>query len=81
MAQYTKRIQQLPLLERRGFDAIFNGSYISDIPAQLAEWKCTRVLLVVSKTLDSSTPYILKWESRIGSLIISKKVGLGAHSL
>jgi alcohol dehydrogenase class IV len=80
MARQRKKIQQLLVPEREGFHAIFDGSYLTDIPAQILEWKCTRILLVVSKTLDSTTQYISDLEAQLGSLIISKKAGVGAHS-
>jgi alcohol dehydrogenase class IV len=80
MTRQPKTIQQLPIPERDGFNAIFDGSYISDIPAQLKNWNCTRILLVVSKTLNSSTSYISDLESRLGPLLVSKKIGIGAHS-
>jgi alcohol dehydrogenase class IV len=76
-----QKVQQLPLESRQGHDAIFEASYLEDIPSTLAEWNATRVLLVVSKTLDTTTNFIKNLESRLGGLSLStKKVGVGSHS-
>jgi len=80
MRQST-RVQQLPLPEREGFDAIFDGKYLEEIPAQLEAWNCSRVLLVVSKTMEATTPYISNLELKLGSRVIGKKSGVGQHSV
>lgn len=78
------RIQQLPLDSHKGHDAIFNASYLDDIPSALQEWNSTRVLLVVSKSLDTNTAVIKDLETRLnndGQLKhIQKKIGVGSHS-
>jgi alcohol dehydrogenase class IV len=76
-----ERIQQLPVNTRKGHDAIFDGSYLNDIPAALKEWEATRVLLVVSTTLDTKSMVIKDLEARLGDLAyVDKKVGVGSHS-
>jgi alcohol dehydrogenase class IV len=76
-----ERIQQLPVDSRRGHDAIFEASYLDDIPAALKEWNASRVLLVVSTTLDTKSDIIKNLESRLSGLAyVGKKVGVGKHS-
>ncbi|OCL02301.1 maleylacetate reductase [Glonium stellatum] len=75
-----RRIQQLPLETSKGHDAIFNSSYLEDIPAELASWKVNRVVLVFSKSLDAQTDVIKKLEARLGDSIVAKKSGVGSHS-
>ena len=74
------RIQQLPLEKSKGHDAIFNSSYLEDIPAELASWKANRIVLAFSKSLDAQTDVIKNLEARLGDIIVAKKSGVGSHS-
>ncbi|PYH89085.1 Dehydroquinate synthase-like protein [Aspergillus ellipticus CBS 707.79] len=73
-----ERIQQLP--GRQGHDAIFEASYLEDIPAALEEWETSRILLVVSTTLDTKTSVIKDLESRLSHCSLHKKTGVGSHT-
>ena len=75
-----QRIQQLPIPDRKGHDAIINASYLDDIAAELKTWGSKRVLLVVSKSLDSNTDKIRLLEQELGKVVADKKAGVGAHS-
>ncbi|EED14815.1 conserved hypothetical protein [Talaromyces stipitatus ATCC 10500] len=79
-----QRIQQLPLDSHRGHDAIFNASYLGDIPSALQEWNSKRVLLVVSKALDTKTSIVSDLEARLTDSVklehLQKKTGVGSHS-
>lgn len=75
-----RTIQQLPIPERTGHDAIVNSTYLDDIEDALNRWKCKRVFLVHSKALDSSTSVIQDLKSRLGPLLVGTKSGVGAHS-
>lgn len=77
----SKRVQQLLLPEREGFDAIFDGDYLESISAQLEIWGCSRVLLVVSKTMEANTPFVANLTSKLGSRVIGEKSGVGQHSV
>lgn len=74
------RIQQFEVPYRNGYDAIFDASYLEDVPAQLQEWKSNRVLLVVSKALDSNTSIAKDLERTLGDLVVDRKAGVGSHS-
>ncbi|RAL14146.1 iron-containing alcohol dehydrogenase [Aspergillus homomorphus CBS 101889] len=75
-----ERIQQLDNPGRQGHDAIFEASYLDDIPTALTEWKASRVLLVVSTSLDTKSSVIRDLEERLSDYQIYKKVGVGSHS-
>lgn len=75
-----QRVQQLPVLASKGYDAIFNAEYLTDIPAALSDWGCTRAILVVSKALDSETNVIVRLQERLGGKVIDVKRGVGQHS-
>lgn len=79
-----QKVQQLPLDSHKGHGAIFNSFYLDDIPSALQEWNATRVLLVVSKSLDTNTSIIKDLETRLhndGQVThIQKKIGVGSHS-
>jgi hypothetical protein len=76
-----QRIPQIPeFTERKGFDAIFNANYLLDIPQQLKIWGSKRVFIVASKTLESKTDVVSKLEKELGSSVVGKKSGVGAHS-
>lgn len=74
------RVQQFDVPSRKGYDAIFDASYLEDISAQLQAWKSKRVLLVVSKALDSNTPIAQDLEKTLGDLVVDRKAGVGSHS-
>ncbi|PYI08057.1 Dehydroquinate synthase-like protein [Aspergillus sclerotiicarbonarius CBS 121057] len=73
-------LQQLDLDGRQGHDAIFEASYLEDIPAALAKWGASRILLVVSTTLDTKTSLIKDLEARLSHCSLQKKTGVGSHS-
>jgi hypothetical protein len=75
-----QRLQSLPIDSRKGFDAIFNGSCLDDIPRQLKTWESQRVLLVVSKALGTNTDKIKELEDKLGDLVVDKKLGVGSHT-
>lgn len=74
------RIQQFDVPSRKGCDAIFDASYLEDIPAQIQAWESKRVLLVVSKALDNNTPVAKDLERSLGGLVVDRKAGVGSHS-
>ena len=74
------RIQQLPIPSREGYDAIFDGTLLEDVPAEIRSWNCHRVLLVVSKTLDKDTDVVKGLEKALGDIVVDKKQGVGKHS-
>lgn len=76
----SERVQQLPTPERKGHDAIFDANYLENITEQLDVWGCKRVLLVVSKTMETTTPYVSNLEEKLGSKVVGKKSGVGQHS-
>jgi hypothetical protein len=76
-----QRIPQLPQLkEKKGFDAIFNANYLVDKPQQLNIWSSQRVFIVASKSLESKTDVVNQLEKELGSTVVGKKSGVGAHS-
>ncbi|KAL3257814.1 hypothetical protein ABHI18_006534 [Aspergillus niger] len=75
-----QKIKQLDLDGREGHDAIFEASYLEDIPAALQEWGASRILLVVSTTLDTKTSMIKDLEARLSHCVLQKKTGVGSHS-
>lgn len=76
----ARRIPQLPGGRRPGSDAIFDSSCIPDIINELHTWKCKRILLVYSKSLNAQTSVIKDLEGKLGDLIVGRKAGVGAHS-
>ncbi|KUI55818.1 Alcohol dehydrogenase 4 [Cytospora mali] len=74
------RMQQFDIPIRKSHDAIFDASYLEDIPAQVQTWRSQRVLLVVSKALDSNTSVARNLEKSLGGLVVDKKAGVGSHS-
>jgi hypothetical protein len=76
-----QRIPQLPQpKEKKGIDAIFNANYLVDIPQQLNTWGSKRVFIVASKSLEAKTDVVSKLEKELGSAVVAKKSGVGAHS-
>jgi alcohol dehydrogenase class IV len=75
-----RTIQQLPIPERQGHNAILKSSYREDIVNAIGEWNCRRIVLVHSKALDESTDVIRKLKEKLGSFIVATKSGIGAHS-
>ncbi|OJJ98626.1 hypothetical protein ASPACDRAFT_121179 [Aspergillus aculeatus ATCC 16872] len=75
-----ERIQQLDIEGRNSHDAIFEASYLDDIPAALTEWKASRILLVVSTSLDTKSSVIRDLEKGLSNYQVYKKVGVGSHS-
>jgi alcohol dehydrogenase class IV len=75
-----RTIQQLPVPARKDHDAIFNAEYLVDIVAAVKSWGCQRIVLVHSKALDENTDVIKKLEAKLGSVVVGKKSGVGAHS-
>ncbi|KAF2632926.1 Dehydroquinate synthase-like protein [Macroventuria anomochaeta] len=80
-SQRGKRtIQQLPILARKGHNAILRSNYIEDIIHAIGEWSCQRVVLVYSKALDANTDVVKKLKEKLGHFVVGKKAGVGAHS-
>lgn len=75
-----RTIQQLPIPERKGHNAILKSDYIEDIIHAIGQWSCERVVLVYSMGLDSNTDVVDKLKEKLGHLIVGKKAGVGAHS-
>lgn len=75
-----RTIQQLPIPERNGHNAIINATYLSDTVGALGEWSCKRIVLVHSKALDSSTDVVKKLQEKLGLFLVGTKSGVGAHS-
>ncbi|UNI18574.1 hypothetical protein JDV02_004834 [Purpureocillium takamizusanense] len=77
-----KRVQQLDIPSREGYDAIFNSNFLEDVPAALAQWGSSRVLLVSSKTLAAQHgDRIAALQSALGShRLANTKLGVGSHS-
>lgn len=75
-----RTIQQLPIPERKGHNAILRSNYIEDIIQAIGEWSCKRVVLVYSKGLDNSTDVVKKLKEKLGHFIVGGKAGVGAHS-
>jgi len=76
----SKAIQQYDIPERQSCEAVFDSSYLVDIPRYLEQWQSKRVVLVVSKALETNTSYISDLEAKLGTLIVGKQSGVGAHS-
>lgn len=79
----TLRPYRTPQLEaglRKGSDAIFNSSSISDILSAIESWGNRRVLLVHSKSLAANTSHISDLCKSLGPLLVDTKQGVGAHS-
>jgi len=76
----TRAIQQYDIPERSGHYAIFDASYLDDIPHYISLWQSSRIVLVTSKSLYTQTTHVQKLESLLGSRIAAKKIGVGAHS-
>ncbi|KAJ4362507.1 hypothetical protein N0V83_010601 [Neocucurbitaria cava] len=78
---HNKRtIQQLPVLARKGHNAILNSKYLEDTVIAIGEWSCRRVVLVHSRALDENTDVVEKLKEKMGSFIVGTKSGVGAHS-
>lgn len=75
-----KPIQQYDIPERQGCEAVFDSSYLLDIPHYLDQWQSKRVVLVVSKSLESNTNYIKDLEAKLGDKVVGKQSGVGSHS-
>jgi len=75
-----RTIQQLLIPARKGHDAIFNANCLGDISDAIQNWGCRRAVLVHSKALDGTTDVIKKLEEKLGSAVVGKKSGVGAHS-
>lgn len=75
-----RTIQQLPIPERKGHNAILKSNHQEDIINAIGEWSCKRVVLVHSKALDAHTDIVKKLKRKLGHFIVGKKAGVGAHS-
>jgi alcohol dehydrogenase class IV len=71
---------QVPLPERQDQLVTFNATYLADIPAAIKQWRCSRTILVVSRSLDQNTDKIRRLEEILGETVVGKQVGVGAHS-
>ncbi|KAH9877878.1 hypothetical protein J1614_003095 [Plenodomus biglobosus] len=75
-----RTIQQLPIPERKGHNAILNSKYLEDIVVAIGEWSCKRIVLVHSKALDENTDVVKKLKEKLGFFIVASKSGVGTHS-
>lgn len=75
-----RTMPQLPLPSFKDKLVTFNSTYLEDIQAAIEEWNCSRVLLVVSRSLDHNTDKVRDLENTLGSKFSGKKVGVGSHS-
>lgn len=75
-----KTVPQLPIPSHKDKLVTLNSTYLDDIRAAIEEWKCERVVLIVSRSLDQNTDKIHKLETALGSKFSGKKVGVGSHS-
>lgn len=75
-----RTIQQLPILARKGHNAILKADYIQDIINAIGEWSCERVVLVYSRALDANTEVVSKLKEKLGHFVVGMKAGVGAHS-
>lgn len=55
--------------------AVFNADYLETVPAQIHRLHCSRVFLLTSSTLNSTTNCIDKLEMILGNGVVAKKVG------
>ena len=76
----SRRIQQLPITSRAGYDAIINSHILSDIPTELASWSSQSVLIVASASLDRNHSVIRDLAAKLGPLVKDTKLGVGSHS-
>jgi alcohol dehydrogenase class IV len=74
------RVQQLDIVSRKGYDAIFNADFLEDIPEALEQYGCCRVLLVASKSLAATTDRISALQSALKSKLVHTKFGVGSHT-
>ncbi|KAJ6438233.1 cytochrome P450 [Purpureocillium lavendulum] len=75
-----KRVQQLDIPSRKGYDAIFNSNLLDDIPEAVAQWGSTRVLLVASRALAANSDSVAALQSALGAKLVDTKLGVGSHS-
>ncbi|KIW13362.1 hypothetical protein PV08_08550 [Exophiala spinifera] len=75
-----RRIQQLDIASRKGYDAIFNSNFLEDIPEALERYGCSRVLLLASKSLAATTDRISALQSALKSKLLYTKLGMGSHT-
>lgn len=75
-----RKVERISLPTQDGPDAVFEASYLEEIPAALDGWAAERVLLVVSTTLDTKTEHIKKLENALSGRTLYKKTGVGSHS-
>ena len=81
MATLQKQtIPQMPTPDSAEYLVTINSSYLTDVPALIKQWSCSRVILVVSRSLDTNTDKIRNLESVLSPRYVGKKVGVGAHS-
>jgi alcohol dehydrogenase class IV len=73
-------VPQLPLPGYANHLVTFNSTYLTDVCNLINEWSCSRVILVVSKSLDANTDKVHNLESALGEKFVGKKAGVGAHS-
>ena len=73
-------IRQFDIPEREDSYAIFDASYLTDIPQFLDQWESSRVVLVASKGLYNNHTYVQQLETTLGQKLVAKKIGVGAHS-
>jgi hypothetical protein len=78
--RYKQTAPQLPLHDYANYLVTFNSTYLTDVPALINGWSCSRVLLVVSKSLDTNTDKVSNLQHALGPKYVGKKVGVVAHS-
>ncbi|EXJ77163.1 hypothetical protein A1O3_10321 [Capronia epimyces CBS 606.96] len=75
-----RRIQQLDIASRKGYDAIFNSNFLEDVPEAVEQYGCSRVLLLASKSLATTTDRISALQSALKSKLVHTKLGMGSHT-
>lgn len=78
--RYKQTAPQLPLHDYANYLVTFNSTYLTDVPALINGWSCARVLLVVSKSVDTNTDKVSNLQHALGPKYVGKKVGVVAHS-
>ncbi|GAM86262.1 hypothetical protein ANO11243_042740 [Dothideomycetidae sp. 11243] len=71
---------QYDIPERSGKLALFDASYLTDIPHYINEWHVSRIILVVSNSIYTKTGYVQKLEKALGDKVVGKQIGVGSHS-
>ncbi|TFY54806.1 hypothetical protein EVJ58_g8637 [Rhodofomes roseus] len=66
--------------DRKGRDAIFGADYVSAVSEEVDRLACSKVYLVVSRSLDTKTDVVGRLEQKLGGKVCGKKVGVKSHT-